>query len=133
MKAELWFYKGPGKLFDKLIRGWTCSIYSHVELVIGGMSYSADAWEGQVRSKGIGAFTRENWDVVEIEFTKSYSWLGQQLGKKYDWLGILGFMLFKVQDPSRWYCSEFCACAVGINADRISPQQLFEKTTTTGA
>ena len=127
MKAELWFYKGPGRIFDKLIRMWTGGIYSHVELVLSGLAYSADAWEGRVRSRGVGGFNRDNWDVVDVEFVKSYSWLGQQLGKGYDYLGILGFFLFKWQDPTRWYCSEICAVAVGVKAERISPQQLYEK------
>jgi hypothetical protein len=58
--------------------------------VNSSISFAADAWSGEVRSTLVSTFTRDNWDIVDVELTKSTEWLREQLGKKYDWLGILG-------------------------------------------
>ena len=130
MNAQLWFYKGAGNLFDKLIRWFTSGTYSHVEIVVSGMAISADAWSGVVRCTPVAAFHKENWDTVEVALTKDMDFINLQLGKKYDWLGILGFFLpGKLQNSNRWYCSEFCAAAIGIWKRPISPQQLYEMLT----
>lgn len=127
MIAQLWFYKGAGNLFDKLIRWFTSGIYSHVEIVIGGMAISADAWSGCVRCTPVAAFHKDNWDIVDVVLTKDMNFLNSQLSKKYDWLGIMGFFLpGAVNDPKRWYCSELGAAALSISKRPISPQKLYE-------
>lgn len=127
MKAQLWFYKGPGHIFDQIIRWWTDSIYSHVEIVVDGIAYGADAWQGRVRVANTSTFNRDNWDVFEITAIHDTAWLNAQLGKKYDWLGIMGFLLFRVDDPSRWYCSELAAAFIGIQDRPVSPGDLVGK------
>ena len=48
------FYKGEGNFFDKLIRWWTKSSYSHCELIFSdGIFFSADPRDGGVRYKNI--------------------------------------------------------------------------------
>ena len=126
MKAELWFYKGPARLFDRLIRFCTGSRYSHVEIVINSMAYGADAWTGRVRCRFVGGFNPDHWDAVAVECRQTLTWLGQQLDKRYDWLGIFGFACFGVQDMSRWYCSGLCARAIGDATNPISPGKLYE-------
>lgn len=129
MKAQLWFYKAPGKFFDKVIRRWTKSRYSHVEIVVDGVACAADAWSGKVRSTPVATFNRENWEVVDIEMQKPVEWLRRQDGKKYDWLGILGYITFKFEDPNRWYCSELAAAAMGLSPRQVSPGELYSKVT----
>jgi hypothetical protein len=129
MKAQLWFYKAPGKFFDKVIRWWTKSRYSHVEVVVGGIAYSADAWSGEVRSTLVSTFNKDNWDIVEVELDKTTEWLRNQIGEGYDWLGIFGFAWFGVQNENRWYCSELAAAALGIDTRPISPGELYEEVT----
>ena len=126
---EVWFYIGKGRLFDRLIRWWTNSKYSHCEIVIGGMSSSADAWTNCVRAIPASGFNPNSWERIPVtgDTAKAVSFVSSQLGKKYDWFGILGFFLpGNVQDPNRWYCSEFCAAVLGIEKRPISPQQLYE-------
>lgn len=74
-------------------------------------------------------FNRERWDIVEVELTKDLHWLQSQLGKKYDWLGILGYITFNFENPKRWYCSELAAAALGIGNRQVSPGELYEKIT----
>jgi hypothetical protein len=127
MKAELWFYCGPPRLFDRLIRRWTRSRFSHVELVVDdAIACSADAWEGNVRIRSTSGFNRLHWEIVPVVLVKDTAWINEQLGKKYDWLGIFGFTFFGVQDKRRWYCSELCAELAGIAGRPISPQQLYD-------
>lgn len=126
---EVWFYVGKGKLFDKLIRWWTNSRYSHCELVAGGMSYSADAWTNRVRCIPKSSLNPDSWESVTVAGNErtAVAFLNSQLSKKYDWLGILGFFLpGTINDPKRWYCSEICAAALSISKRPISPQELYE-------
>jgi hypothetical protein len=126
---QVLFYIGKGKLFDRLIRWWTNSRYSHCEIVINGMAFSADAWTNQVRAVSASSFNPQNWEWVTVDGDKeaSLTFVTGQLGKRYDWLGILGFLLpGRINDPKRWYCSEICAAALGIGKRPISPQQLYE-------
>lgn len=127
--TQLWFYKAPGRLFDKLIRWYTKSKYSHCEIVIDGIAYTADAWAGEVVVRPVATFNPDNWDVVDIAAPVDVGWLNQQLGKKYDWLGIFGFLLWNTEDPSRWYCSELCAAALGYTGRDISPERLWRMVT----
>lgn len=126
MKTELWFYSGPPRLFDRLIRLWTGSSFSHVELVIDDVAYSADAWKGKVRSVAVAVFNRQHWAVVPVVLVKDRAWIKEQMGKGYDWMGIFGFSFFGVQDKRRWYCSELCAELTGIEGRPISPQKLYD-------
>lgn len=126
---QVYFYIGEGKLFDKLIRWVTKGRYSHCELLIGDMAYSADAWTNRVRSIPKNSFNPDNWESITVEGDEktAVAFLNSQLSKKYDWLGILGFFLpWAVNDSKRWYCSELCAAALAIDVRPVSPQDLYE-------
>ena len=61
-------YKGQGKLFNRLIRLWTRSRYSHCELVMpDGRWLSASAMDGGVREKYI-ELNLEHWDLFGPEY-----------------------------------------------------------------
>jgi uncharacterized protein YycO len=116
---KLAFYKGKGNLFDWLIRKWTQSRYSHCELVFrDGAFFSADPRSGGVRYLRIEQ-DPEKWDFVELildEFdeNKVRRWCNKQVGKRYDWLGILLCQIIPIGvDESDWYfCSEICTEAL---------------------
>ena len=91
------------------------------------IQYSADAWSGYVRSIPVATFNPEHWDVVEVELVRDLEWLCSQLGKRYDWLGILGYVTLGFQDPARWYCSELAAAALDMNNRQVAPGDLYEK------
>jgi hypothetical protein len=123
--TEIWFYKGTGKLFDKLIRWWTKSPYSHCEIVTNQVAIGADAWRGRVIARDVNTFNRANWDIVSVSVADN-DWLLQQVGKRYDYLGILGFLLLKIEKPAWWYCSELAAAYLGISKRPISPGELYD-------
>ena len=115
---RLAFYKGEGDIFDKLIRLWTRSPYSHVEMVFGDLWYSSSPRDGGVRLKLIDP-SPEHWDFVDLDVIpkkreEMRKFLISQLGKKYDWTGILLSQILPLdaQDPNRWFCSEICTAAL---------------------
>jgi len=125
--------------FAKLVRLWTHSDVSHIELVFhDGMCYSAAwlperrcrwsaSWLYRLRRWLLPAGTRfemfhpkENtrwryWSVcasVEEE-SAVRRWCIHRLGRLYDVLGLFGFVVdWDVEEPTAWYCSEVCARAI---------------------
>jgi uncharacterized protein YycO len=114
--VRLAFYRGSGKLMDKIIRWWTGGEYSHVEVQFSdGKCFSSSFRDKGVRFKKID-LKPEKWNVVDISIENEaevLEWCMTQLHKKYDLLGVLGYVLtpFRntVQSKKRWYCSEICA------------------------
>lgn len=136
--VQLAFYKGKGRLFDKLIRWWTKGRYSHCELVFkDGAFFSADAWKGIVRFEKVDA-NPANWDFVDVPMdtfdeNRLYRWCLAQEGKGYDWLGIVGAQILplSIEDPLLYFCSEVCVEGLqqvgklkGVVACDVSPSRL---------
>lgn len=127
---QLALYKGHGDLFDTLIRLRTGSIYSHCELVINGCCYSSSPRDGGVRAKQID-LDSGNWDLIEIDDRRAglvLSFFELTQGAKYDWTGaVIGRGLgVRIESRSRWFCSEWCAAALGLEkAWRFTPARLF--------
>ncbi len=125
-------YKGKGTLFNRLIRLWTRSIYSHCELVMpDGRWLSASAMDGGVRAKHI-AHNPEHWDLIPLPWAdaRAIDELFQPLeGSGYDYLGLFGsqFLPVSVHSWWRWFCSEICGYLLGFSMPhRYSPGQLGE-------
>lgn len=123
-------YKGPGRWGDKLIRWWTGGPYSHSELIIGNIMYSASQYEGQVRAMWAADMTPEHWDIVDLpealDEQAALAFLNAQIGKRYDWLGIVLSQVLPLNrhDKGAWFCSELCYRALqiaGLGHD-IKPQ-----------
>jgi uncharacterized protein YycO len=65
-----------------------------------------------------------------------YKFLYDQIGKPYNWLGILGFVIRKdFPSKNRWFCSELVIAAfeaAGIHliavkqVDRVTPEMILE-------
>ena len=117
-KIKIAFYKANGKHAtwkDKLIAWWTDGPYSHVEYVYeeNGKYYqcSASPKEGVVRCKE-HIYDPSIWDYIDLEISDKNYMVAKQFyktinGMKYDWAGILGFVLpiFRDRD-NMWFCSE---------------------------
>ncbi|MCQ4242870.1 hypothetical protein [Stutzerimonas stutzeri] len=125
-------YKGRGTLFNRLVRLWTRSKYSHCELILAdGRWLSASAMDGGVRAKRI-VLDLEHWYLIPVPWADAR--LIQQLyeqhqGEGYDWLGLFGSQLLPltIDNRRRMFCSEFCAAALGFPmAQRYSPALLGE-------
>ena len=112
-------YKGTSAL-SRLIRWRTWSDYSHAAWVFPDHSV-IEAWKGGVtHAPGILAGHAPDTEVhlVTLDLTIEQRWAVQdfliaQIGKPYDYAGILGFLTAsKTENPDRWFCSEliFAAC-----------------------
>lgn len=125
-------YKGRGTLFNRLIRLWTRSKYSHCELVLpDGRWLSASAMDSGVRAKHI-ELNLEHWDLIPLHWA-DYRQIARvfraNAGQGYDFFGLFGSQLLPVglHSRRRWFCSEFCAAALGFPMpQRYSPAQLGE-------
>ncbi|MBS7660567.1 hypothetical protein I0D00_01195 [Pseudomonas lalucatii] len=125
-------YKGRGRLFNRLIRLWTRSRYSHCELVMpDGRWLSASAMDGGVRAKRI-ELDLAHWDLIPLPWANTHqiqALFQRHQGKGYDWLGILASQLLPlaVNNQRRMFCSEFCAAGLGFpDAQRYSPALLAD-------
>jgi len=131
MKAAL--YKGtrPGLvgIYSRVVRWWTKSRYSHVELVLStGGAWSSSFEDGGVRSKLID-FDPARWDLVDLPPAlepAAVAWFEAHRGAGYDLVGNLQFVISPVpHSRSRWFCSEAVAAALGIpDPWRYSPGTL---------
>lgn len=125
-------------LLSRLIRWRTWSKVSHSAAFFAGpQGYEViEAWEGKVR--------RQPWTTGHTPGTRIqlyrvgctleqrrlfYEFLNAQIGKRYDYTGILGFMLrARTESKESWFCSELVFAAArqaGINLlSRIEPYQV---------
>jgi hypothetical protein len=140
------FYKGEGLRRDKLVRWWTGSEYSHVELIMpnGDMAGIRPPDDPFVRKKTISGMQTKDWDFVNISVTEKQlsalrSFIESTKGQGYDWVGMIASHLtpFKVRVPNKWYCSEWVAYALSVskilkwkdiklyNIPRVPPGRLY--------
>lgn len=129
---RLALYTAPGDTYDRLIRAWTRSPYSHCELVLpDGRFVTSSPRDGGVRAKVIEQDPAV-WDFLPLPWIQAAHvehLLEQEAGAGYDWLGILGSQILPagIQSRLRWFCSEFCAHVLDLEQpQRYSPGQLAE-------
>ncbi|MRV72579.1 hypothetical protein GJ700_12760 [Duganella sp. FT92W] len=128
------FYRGThaglSGLYNRAVRRWTRSAYSHVELVFSdGQSASSSYIDGGVRFKQI-AYTSSDWDFIDLPpwlEHKARAWFEFHEGDGYDLWGNLHFIVAPVgDDKDRWFCSEAVAAALGFpDPGRYDPGTLF--------
>jgi len=147
------FYKGVGSGIFNLIASYCVKIftggkYSHVEIIDdrgdGWKWYSASGFdEGVVRVKTF-SHNPDNWDIFDVlpeqpdinNEKRTFAYVITQLGKKYDWLGIIGSQLFplKIDKANKWFCSEICHRSLceghylipRLQSEEVSPNKLYK-------
>jgi hypothetical protein len=139
---KLAFYKAhQGNLTDKIISWWTKDKYSHTEIVVGNnfddlIMYSASGIDGGVRKKS-HRYDTNKWEYIDIDLNLNilneiYEKTNKQ---KYDWFGIIGFILPLQDRQNKWFCSEWVSNVLKCNGDkrfytlepsRISPNKLYK-------
>ena len=134
-------YKGPPDDIVHVISHWvTCVVlsiralkftkYSHTEICIDGVCYSSSVRDNGVRSKVID-LNSGKWDYIDItsQADKEYALkvFESKKGKKYDWLGALGFGLpFFKQNSNKEYCFEITAEMLGLaHPSKVTPTELI--------
>lgn len=137
MKIILAAYKGPATgFFNKSFHLGVCmvtdSIYSHCELIINGVAYSASARDKGVRKKEIN-FSAGHWDFFEIDADVPYilEFFNQTDSDGYDYLGLGWFIFhFIKNEVNRWFCSEWCGTALKLpNPSSMSIRDLVDTAT----
>ena len=131
-------YEAAGRDFtDLVIASWTHGPYSHVEIVVDGCMYSSSGRDGGVRRKP-HSLNPASWDYIAVQveddaIKKLDKFFEMTLECKYDWMGILGFVLPVHDSEKRYFCSEWCSkagivldieCLYNKNPARISPNRL---------
>lgn len=130
------------RVSDWLTRKLTRGQYSHCELVVakrvfirGGHyahetvyeCYSSSIRDGGVRCKVIGVDDGK-WDLIPLNMmteAQIQAFFTRTRRHKYDLLGALGVVLRWRQRNSRYFCSEWCGEALGLNESwRFSPNDL---------
>ena len=133
MEIKVAFFKGEEKgWFNRFIRGYTKSKYSHAELVMP----DGETWVGisPFLTSRVGERNKapedsgDNWDylifplnwrqpVREYQLKQLETFINKTRGSKYDWVGLIFSNLtsFLVKKRDKWYCSEWIAHAL-VNA-----------------
>lgn len=135
-KIYVAFYKGNDKILDKIITWTSRGIYSHVEIIISGVSYSSSGRDGGIRKKATSLMSYDNpnkWDIFELkvdnvnlfkekfEVLKNKKTFGnidfQRHSKsdengKYDYWSIILYHILRIPlnrkiDNTRFLCTEF--------------------------
>lgn len=107
--GQILLFRGRG-IISRLIRWQTRGEFSHVAIRVG-KDECIEAWPGAgVRLKRI-----TDWSGIRVfvpivpQRAKiiAVSYAAQQIGKQYDFLGVLRFVSRRRRDnPGRWFCSE---------------------------
>ena len=131
MRAKLAFYKGKGNWVDLLIRVFTNSKYSHVEIVCNKDWYSSSPRDGGVRVKQI-VNDSNSWDFIEVDIDKErlYQKYREYKGRGYDFKGILlsNILPIGLHNKNKATCSEFVADVLGyLEPSKFSPQDILDK------
>ena len=131
MKVQIAFYKARGDWVDLLIRVFTNSKYSHVEIVHNKDWYSSSPRDGGVRVKQIQD-DGNSWDFVEVEIDKErlHQKYREYRGRGYDFKGILLSNILPIgwHSKSKMTCSEFVADVLGYDKPaKFSPQDILDK------
>lgn len=148
---QIALYKGrrsqnsSAKLFDWLICWWTRGPYSHAELVLippgdlvlvppGDPAHNSYCASSSIRDGGVRfklmRLSSEKWRVIGVPakpeaLFAAAMWFEQHYAAKYDWLGILGFVVHKRWGRgNKWFCSEAVAAALGLADTNVSPNDL---------
>ena len=128
-KITLAFYKGGDRLIHKIIRWWTKSKYSHVELIlpdnITWITISPFVNSKVTNRIKINKPSSKDWDYIELPFShrpavrewqvlQLYKFLEDTQFSKYDWTGMILSQIgpFIIKNKNKWYCSEWIAYAL---------------------
>lgn len=138
------FYKGEGESRDRIVRWWTGSPYSHVELIMpnGTMAGIRPPNDPYIRRRSLVGIREEEWEFIDLSVTEGqlktiWQFIESIVGYGYDWLGMIASHLtpFKVKLPNKWYCSEWVLYALlaanilkakPYNIPRIPPGKLYQ-------
>jgi uncharacterized protein YycO len=105
------------------IRWFTWSNVSHVDFVTPEGKFLGSRLDGgvRVREPGYARFAYTERYRIDTPYEATiWSAAYSQIGKPYDWKGIVGFTFHRDwRDSSSWFCSEYVAWAFETGGDRL--------------
>lgn len=121
------------RISDDLTKILTKGKYSHCEIVIKQKNGKYQCYTSSIRDKGVRVKDMElpldRWDLIELtQFNVSQikRFYNKTKGCKYDFLGALGVVLHFGNNKKRYFCSEWCAEALGLpEPHKFSPNSLY--------
>lgn len=138
VKISIRLVRDPG-ISSRIICWWTWGKWSHVEIVTS-RGYLGARLNGGVKVRPFGYVDPVEQSIRSIEVTPDQyavfmAYADKQIGKPYDWFGLLGFGIHHdtADDPEKWFCSEYvtaCFEKAGVpildtsHAYRISPRDV---------
>lgn len=122
MTGDALIFKGHG-FYDFFIRLFTRSDFTHIALDLGD-NMLIESYPGvgvRIRrysdhEMGLCRFRYTDQATLQRVFPNIRKWVMSQVGKKYDYWGIIGFAFNdpKLHDLYRWFCSTFFDVAYEI-------------------
>lgn len=138
------FYRGTG-IINRAIRFFSRGGYSHVAIILkDGSIIEAYPFKGVRRRSGIKDEIKKDTTIETYMVPASHEecisieqFLISQLGKKYDYLSVFGFILYATKESrkasQKWFCSELVFAAFQkaninllerVDAWKVSPSLL---------
>lgn len=122
----------PTGLLERLIQFFTKSNVVHCEIVSElykdqFFGYTSLPFKGVTRHWV--CYNPDEWEFIQIDLNSmdALSFYKQHSDKKYDYLGCLGFVINVKENPNRYFCSEYCAEALGLyKPSSYTPAKLRE-------
>ncbi len=115
-------------LLGFLIRLFSLGRFNHVSIRLGNYVYEATSKGGVIKTlytKWNNSTVAESIEVPlnNEEYQRAYIWLNKQVGKGYDYIGVISF-LFALLPPRKgyFYCSEYAICAYAKAKGLINPE-----------
>ena len=136
---QVGFYKGKGDIVNKLVRLRTRSEYSHCGIVIrheNNVQFLTSSFRHRGVVKHDKCVDNGQWDFLTVGWVSESQILEfyeRTKTLKYDFKGALIGQLLKSDhhDRDKYFCSEWCAEALGIlDSWRYSPVDLYNTLTT---
>lgn len=129
------------RIHQRLIKWRTCSRFNHVAIVIdeGGRLVEAVFPKARYRYASDYLLAGETFTLLRPnvplqDLTEAIEWVKKQVGKKYDWRGILSFLLNRqVGNKSLYFCSElayefYLRCGVKLSKSPrlFTPEDVYD-------
>lgn len=117
--VKIGFYKKNGFVAN-IIKFLTRGQYSHVAIEVNNTFYEAKEFS-LVRKYVTWTKNSSQIDIYELEITddqerRLVNFLEKQIGKKYDYLMVLGFLFYvtreKRKSRGKWFCTELIFAAL---------------------
>lgn len=121
MSTRLLFFRGTSWV-SEAIKGFHRGDYSHVGLLTPQGSIIESWYKGGVQENLLAHAPhtpgtvvdvyRVREELVYIDHGRLLGWLRGEVGKGYDWKGVVRFLFRSSRDDKkRWFCSELIAAA----------------------